>query len=140
MAWEITKGLPPPGSAHQFIHVIGADQFDGAPTGNPDLTPKFVQTELSGVSSGEKASGLQLHGDGMLSTSLNAGHGFVCIGQAIAAQGDGPMIGTCPECVGMALNWFGTKPWQIDVDGVAGNGITVPEVQWSSAEGLAPSD
>lgn len=131
MAWEITKGKRANGTP---IHVVGADQFDGIASSNPDLTPNFVQNVVGTPGPGQEAVG-----DGFPSDPLKDGHGHVCLSEAISA-GVKSMIGTCPECEGIALNWYGTKPYQIDVDGIADGHKTVPEVEWSSASGLGSLD
>jgi hypothetical protein len=149
MAWEMTMGRSAPGSSHPYIHVIGSDQFgtdEGSdtnivypdPSTNPDLVPNFVTVTQSGINN-EQPNGTQNSGDGGASDLLRDGHGHQCISQAIAIARDGPMIGTCPECTGMALDWklATVMPDEIDVDGIKGNGITVPEIEWSSASGPA---
>lgn len=155
MAWEMTMGKSAPGSMHPYIHIIGSDQFgtdEGFdlnlvypdPSTNPDLVPNFVSTAPSGAQN-EQPNGSQFSGDGAASSLLRDGHGHQCISQAIAAAGHGPMIGTCPECTGMALDWklatasdgSNIYPDDIDVDGIKGNGVTVPEIEWSSASGPA---
>lgn len=140
MAWEITMGT-------RNIHIIGSDQFgtDGStgkivwpdPSTNPDVAPNFIQT----VASTNPPAGQQFQGDGALSSPLRDGHGHKCISQAIAS-GVRSLIGTCPQCTGMGLDWFNIGPDsspiypdEIDVDGLANGVITVPEIEWVSASG-----
>jgi hypothetical protein len=134
MAWEITKGK-------STIHIIGFDGFGGTVSSNPDLTPNFIQLVDNSPGTGQRVKA-----DGLLTFELKSGHGHSCISQAIAVIGGGPMVGTCPNCKGMALGGsymvggvlVTPMPHNIDVDGTSNGVQVVPEIQWSSMSG--PSD
>lgn len=125
MAWEITKG-------NSSIHIIGCDDFNSTNSLNPDLIPNFIKLVATTPGSHEQSSG-----DGYISSTLKDAHGHHCISQAIAAEGGdlGPMVGTCPNCTGIALDHtLGVVPDDIDVDGIPNNhNWTVPEIEWSSS-------
>ncbi len=106
MAWEITMGRPD-------VYILDADDWDyTTPSVNADLVPNFktisANTDL-----------------GWPSLPLYEGHGHKCIGQAIAAAGNGySMVGVAPKCKALGIgHGFGDPDYEhIDCDGLK-NGI-----------------
>ena len=103
LAWEITRGRP-------SIAIAIYDTFTDS-SAHPEMTGARVIDE-------------SIKGDGDVTLRLGFGHGLMTMSGAIA-KGDNDtargrsMIGTCPECAGIAL--ADLEPECVDLDGVANN-------------------
>lgn len=118
LAWELTKGA-------SSINIGTAESLGGT-ISHPDMTANFVEYSVANSNLG----------DGLYETEpLRNGHGLYTLSVAIGDDDNNyPLVGTCPDCEGFYTSWNSSIEFNdIDVDKIAGNGLTPPHVVYQAA-------